>query len=979
MSNGASGLAVLAQKRNDILKAELGALLHNLGKLSQAFLCYQRFEACQKGNHPINPADQIYENFNFQAIAGLVAEFITSPGTALTPQDWARLESSAADWLEATTNALLPNNTRQLLQTRDIELPPPLDDRKYAVGDFIEFQAYKWYEPKASGLRIEVIFPSGSKATELLEISHDAASGIEKEGSVKGLGVQFAPPTYRATAFGHETSIDEPKTESKREAVIEAVLRGQRKEIWQTASKQLRVGVGDTRRTINDVTLWDLCSSVAGYYKAAVARVVLDKRWVPRNDFEWRLLRIAFNGLAFLEQAPTITDLLGRRAALRDALDQVKQLLEVTHPLGNEIYRDENGSAFIVPALDGDDNRGTKLLGLVETLIREAFRQSRLEGELAPELTVSEPSREAAKLNQLLQRYLPPNTAFADAMRCWWRGAPAEICTTCGLRPQGWGAPSEYYQRKAQSRNVCYVCLERRGRRAQGWADEQGKDWKRTIWLDEVADRNGRLALLVGQFDLKDWLNGKMVQTLLVKAAQPDYVSKMPSFARLRRVWETTQQFWERVRDEDIPAAVQANRYRLMIKPINAANLDLGDYHVYEAELAGLRTSLVWDSARQSLLTADDLSEVAIKMGLSPRLARRDFAKDADYVKRHLDGAEINLYEPGGYGQQRRKNSSLQVAYVQRSSTPYAPAIPLLTEPATFMALVPADQALAVVSRIAERFSQEMGKVRNRLPFFVGAVFFDRRQPLLTALDAGRRLLKRELPEEEWIVGGNPTVTNGDCKLSFNNGIEWEVRVKMGDGNTDDIWYPYYRVEPDANGNPPTGRALQFELPNLPSPPSVEHWVHVEHLEASDKVKLTPARFAYLHLDTSARRFEATETHLWRLEEVKKMRELWENLKALARQPKNPLTDTKLRAVEALFKAKRELWRLDEEPQTGADYQRRKETFAEMVRATLKKEGLSGVLSSEQVLDGLFDATMELYVRIIKERLAPETAGVAQL
>jgi hypothetical protein len=54
------------------------------------------------------------------------------------------------------------------------------------------------------------------------------------------------------------------------------------------------------------------------------------------------------------------------------------------------------------------------------------------------------------------------------------------------------------------------------------------------------------------------------------------------------------------------------------------------------------------------------------------------------------------------------------------------------------------------------------------------------------------------------------------------------------------------------------------------------------------------------------------------------------------------------------------------------------ETFAEIVEATLKKEGLSGVLSSEQVLDGLFDATMELYMRIIKKRLAPETIAVAQ-
>lgn len=36
--------------------------------------------------------------------------------------------------------------------------------------------------------------------------------------------------------------------------------------------------------------------------------------------------------------------------------------------------------------------------------------------------------------------------------------------------------------------------------------------------MDELADRNGRVALIVGKFDLEDWLSGDLVQTMLVKA-----------------------------------------------------------------------------------------------------------------------------------------------------------------------------------------------------------------------------------------------------------------------------------------------------------------------------------------------------------------------------------------------------------------------------------------------------------------------------
>lgn len=969
MSNGASGLALLAQEQRNILLAELGAFLHNLGKLSSAFLAYRRCQAREESGSSISTADQPYENFNYQAIAGLVAEYITSPSVTLTTQDWQRLESSANDWLHPATSNLLPENFRQLLQQRTIRLPAPLDDRNYAVGDFIEFQAFKWYRPQASGQRIQVIFSGGSKATELVEISHDAASGTEKEGATEGLGLQEQSPLYRATVFGYETRIDEQQIEAARQSIINSASALNRVNIWQVAREKFAIGVGDTRRTINDISLWDLSASTASFYKAAVARLILDSSWVPRTSFDWRLLHIGFDGLSFLGRTPTISDLLGRQAAFQTALDEVRELLEVTYPLGNEVYRDENGSVFVVPALDGDDAEGNRLRDLIESHILGTLRQSELDGELRPRIHITEADKQAGVLHKALEIPPPPVVPFQDSLSCWWQGEAADVCTACGLRPQGWGAPDVTQKHKAQTRNICYVCLKRRGARAKIWAQarhESGnerKPWEQTIWLDEAADENGRLALIVGKFDLTHWLDGDMIQTLLVVCdpnnsdPQRQYIPKNPSFARIQRVWRTTQQFWQNVQDEDIPAVVRRERQRLAIAVTNADQLreKLGPYHVYDAEINGRRLSLVWDNEKGHLLTADNF------------LA---WTEDGAEALLSQLPAEIPLFEPGAYGQPRGEltPAKLDKAQSQVIPVPYASAINLLAQPASFMALVPATAALDAATKIAHRYELEMSKVRNRLPLFLGLVFFDRRQPLFSALDAGRRLLKSPLSTTQCTVTCScpRSWQNGDVapvhlthphlaewqeiKLATVDGdsLHWHASTVMGDGSTPDKWYPYVNVIGDIDGNPPSSRQ-QFGHPQH----TAQQWVHVSQVQNGDTVCFTPSQFTWLHLDTSARRFEAGEK-VFPLEELGRITMLWKKLQNLATV--NKLSESQLHAIVTLLITKGKSWG------TSSD------EYQQLAGAILHKEGLD-TLTIEDLISGRLQAAFELYHRILKQKL----------
>jgi hypothetical protein len=1004
MSNGAKGLASLAQDRENILLAEVAALLHDIGKF-----CDRHYEVHSLESQSQKPKPK----FAYKVI-------VDNPGTVFSLYSekqsgdvniYDELKDllnttgdKASDYLESWQKASLLNT--QLV----------LHKESYSLAELILLGRPGFARPSL----LSAYLKKNAWLIALLGACHRDAH-YDKQDPINGH--QSIRDVRPSTSFGFEgqpIQVDgEPGSLTSRLKSLPFEKAREREVIVSVLERELRIGLGDTRRPTNEVNLWDWSSAVAALFKAAIADSILVRPVADLRTINWRILHISFNGLAFLERAPTINDLLGRRSALLDTLNQIKEMLEVSYPLGNEIYRDENGSAFVVPALDGDDSRGTKLLGLVETFIRDAFRQSQLQGELVPALSVSEPSREAAKLHQLLEEPPPPPSAFIDSLRCWWQGEPADICTACGVRPQGWGAPTDKSKRKAQQRGVCHVCLERRGERAKEWAqarhgqtDEERKPWQRTIWLDEVADDNGRLALVVGRFDLSQWLNGEMVQTMLVACdpSQGTFVPKNPSFARIQRVWRTTQQFWREVQDKDIPSVVGLHQYRLSIGIVNVRNLRdaLGRYHVYEAEIDGRRLSVVWDSETGHLLTADNLAAWT---------GTKDGTKALHDMLRSV--AEVPLFEPGGYGQQRSPVATARVDIDKTAvvNLPYSPTITLLTEPQIFMTLVPATAALSVVSRINERYELEMSKVRNRLPLFLGLVFFDRRQPLFSALDAGRRMLKRPLHDAEYtVVSSQPKTDHSDdipphlrhphfkqwqeltLKAPNNECVTWHISTVMGDGSTEDKWYPYYQVVLDAGGNAPSNRGCHFKrvtaeqqkpdgssenvvetmAGNSPEPPdtkSVHHWIHVSELMGGDRIKLTPARFAYLYLDTSARRFEAGQKEPWLLEQLGEMVWLWGNLKELARDGK--LTDTKLRAIEALFKAKGESWRLDEHPTESApeaakaDYQQRRQAFENLVKSTLDQEGLSSVIRPDQVLNGLFAATLELYVRIIKDRLAP--------
>jgi hypothetical protein len=295
-----------------------------------------------------------------------------------------------------------------------------------------------------------------------------------------------------------------------------------------------------------------------------------------------------------------------------------------------------------------------------------------------------------------------------------------------------------------------------------------------------------------------------------------------------------------------------------------------------------------------------------------------------------------------------------QISFVVQSKAQatgkYTPYLRLLASPDQFLALVPAAAALEIARRIHEEYQKQFGKVQNRLPLFLGLVFFQRKISLTAVMDTARRMLAAPLKDELWKVEQNSTSGQVEFKDNDNNNVVWNVPTFMGDGTTSDNWYPYFFF----SGKPSSARY------------SFQHngsWlVYVDDLKQGDEVKVIPSRFTYLFLETTARRFRFDpERDVMLLDELPRLMKMWDDLKG------SGITDTGLRNVQALLERKGETWG------------RNSKEFEHLARTTLKEAGLferkdqngnslPDVVTPQDVVSGRFARCLELHLYCIFKR-----------
>lgn len=957
------GLSKVSPYRQGVLLACAGALLHNLGKVSSEFVKMQL---------------KILEGkYFYQNIAGLVHNIVARKKDAskisFLPKGIGRGDADI-------TPGVFSQPTKDAVLKPIDKLPPPFDDRSYCLGDLIEFLGVgtRLYqkckecrkcknnkcascEKRKHKYNIQQLLSSSSLLTHLMNRCHHGASGGEKQDIYE---LQQQLPLYIATPFGFERLA--PEVPLGYDSVKEQVEKVVQKHLatpedfslhkfMSELELLLRRVPGDTRRAVNDVTVWDVGHSGMAFLKAGIwsAGESLEhdhladgnKKEHPR----WRLWQVGLNGLDYLTGAISVADLRVRQRALRKYLESVRFLLEEEYPIATEVYRDENGGIYVFPDWESDEE--------IRKILQEnvgndtSFSLTELYG-LRPAVVLSKEHYhnhpeckdwgDVRYIGEAVLERIHKLPAAEPFLEAYEEEIRIDLCPYCGLRPIGGGgerierlpdAKKGSTAEKARERKICQVCLERRGRVTEEW-------WKTspysTIWVDEVADVNGRIALVVGKFDVEKMLGELVYPDVSSKLINKVSATPSASFARFRRIWEVTARFWQEVAplkergekwqealagSEAVEALRSARQYRRLELVLEKADEteELLPFHAYELEIAGVSLGIVPLSSKGkevTCVTIENLGFIARQLGALEGVCG-DPCGAASWVqqmilKNFLGEKEghnlVRIRVAGGYGSGKEDLGAAKLRQVRIHETPFFPVVPILAEPRIFAVLLPARAAVELVRRIYRKYEKEMGKVRWRLPLTLGIVFFPRHLPLRIVLDAGWRLLKREpKPIKAEITG---KVERSGCSANDEIGIhprlgpwpalvkvrgkvtspgpsvygrkaclEWEVPTVMGDEKTFDIWYPWVKlISPEAVGD----RPLFFKGDG-------GKWLHVVELRDGDQIEFYPSTWDFVFLDGPAERFALAydsdsrrlglQRRPYYLEEIEPVVGLWEKVK----------------------------------------------------------------------------------------------------
>lgn len=824
-----------------------------------------------------------------------------------------------------------------------------------------------------------------------------------------------------------------------RAAVLEAI----RKEMDDKA-------FADTTRPNNDTSLWEHSYAVASLFKVILVNNLMHEKKIESfGDVEFAILGIGWDGLLYLASGHKIRDVVGRKRVIEAFKADIKKLVEYDYLLGNAVYEDDNGIYFIVARADDGfsfdtegvaaSEYGRLLMELRDKVFEKAAATTHC--DIYPHFHIIPRTRFMTRITDCIgavgkKASMPVggHKGWGNKLSGYWsNGQSADACRLCGKRPVH------------GSLEVCKECNEIRINGAQKKADGPNE----TVFISEIVKNSARsrkAALIVARLDISQWLSGKMIRSLFVKQANlfEKELNGLGNTTDLKAD-EGTIQLWLKD-NEKMPQNLPYDYSRIRSEIDLCLTYDSRDSNeqTYADNIHFLynrRFSLQWETAKDRWdgLLASAKEEHGASSGLSDRgalLANILCAKTPTpssvldawrSTEDFLDGVAHELRESfetqGRISCMLPRPENVQVEHFQayeamikgrqvevvwfdqnkawiickddlekvqsewsgarpelegkpfgrtgrivcgpiaglKADHQYLPLRTITATPEMLMAIVPADSALDITRDIQKQYDDKFGKVIGRLPLSIGHIFFAKKTPMFVVLDSARRMIRRfkamndQRPDTFTVVS---RVDKGSAELqprsSRVRGLKWNLPFKLGDGNED--WHhPYLVVE---NGKDICKRKTFFKT-------VAGDVVHFSELQAGDTVAAYPNRYDYAFLDSTARRFDiGGPKRPYLLDELDQgFRRLWDIFVSTP-----GMTDTKLRAVHSLLLSKFTEWRVGGEPEGRAAYSR-------LVEAVMAREfgGLNGADSefmAEAFSSGLFYDFIELYFRILKKRLS---------
>ncbi len=464
----------IKNNRKEILTGEIGALLHDIGKLHPNFIKTQSKENIRGLPHHARDIDKFLNTTLLDLIK----------------------KNSEFDITINSKNTNIYNLITEHHRFKDEEKEKNVDelvesffrpcDRKDSADD-------KGIVRKKQPLADTWVSSPFGHFKEKIDLSCLQKRFEDLENNLIGLFKNYISETMNLTRF-RESLIDTIKTSFSH-------------------------ALGETRIPANDVTLWDHSYSTASLFKSVLAAMSCGYN-LNHESIKWRIFGICWNGIDFINKGRKIAEIQARARIFEDIKRKLKRKFEDEIPIGNAIYEDTNGIYFTFPDLvDKSKNLAKECAKIaLETVYNESnneiwpsFTLSKASSTLtiiANELKFASEKRKIPKMTPVL--FVKGNEeCFFENPKIVTPSEGQDVCPICRIRP------------KDKDDERCEVCEERRKGRLSQWLSNR----KDTIWTDEVADINNRIALISLSFSLDKWLDGTMMETIYSQSFE-DWMDK---------------------------------------------------------------------------------------------------------------------------------------------------------------------------------------------------------------------------------------------------------------------------------------------------------------------------------------------------------------------------------------------------------------------------------------------------------------------
>jgi len=422
-------LEKLKNNRDTILLSEIGAYLHLLGRFSKEFI------ESQAENSNINfKYEDICNNPNFFENTGL--------------------------------DGVLKDNKWEKRLNKFIGVQDLGELSSNRINNFCDYiKNHTW---KKEGKKPE------EGLCRILADAHGIVSGIDKAlaGGKGKIGKQRKDYTFKSSAFGYEIELEFLKNPELKKQLFEKIkdllkrIRDKNfnednydlyKKFVELISEYYPKTIGETRRPINEITLFDYAYTIASLMKSNLAKMVIEGWFEPKRRSQWRILKVNIDEIGYISKGLKIGDILGRKKGIEEVYESVKKLIEYSYPLGNKIYRDSTGIYFSMPGLENSNIKNLKkeLFEKIKNLNDLDFDFHLDISEARRSLTILGRERENS-IKNIVFPHIEDGSKFSGGDK---DTNDTDMCPVCKLR----------FKNEKEER--CKTCNERHIKRAKKWIE----------------------------------------------------------------------------------------------------------------------------------------------------------------------------------------------------------------------------------------------------------------------------------------------------------------------------------------------------------------------------------------------------------------------------------------------------------------------------------------------------------------------------